>query len=141
MKRLLLCLGFIFTQSVKSTPIEGCYLESEKINSTVSEESTVETTYIEISKTNNSYILEGIVYGGNFHVCNIPSLKMKRQGKQLLYNEIEPEFNINCTIKVSFDDTSLIINDSSNHCSRYIFLCGTRVNLHKLKLPKHPCSY
>ncbi len=144
MRKYLLLTGVLFSSLVHATSKEGCYSFEEAIFSAVSEESALKETYVQVSKVSDQYFAEGVIWGANFHICHLSSpsegpegpLPLKVEGDNLVYEELDPEYNINCKLEISFADGALKISDNNHHCSNYIFSCGARVGLNDIELPK-----
>ncbi|SFC74842.1 hypothetical protein SAMN05660479_02360 [Microbulbifer thermotolerans] len=136
--------GLLFVGSTQAVAMEGCYLKSDEITSLVSNESEGKLTYIEVSKVADDFFVDGVIQGGNFHVCHIGSplegdegpLKMAYVDNTLVYSEDDPEYDINCKLVFSFEGGKLTISDTNAHCARYIFSCGAHAGLDGVVLPK-----
>ncbi|RKF15955.1 hypothetical protein DBZ36_15545 [Alginatibacterium sediminis] len=107
-------------------------------------QSELKTSYIEISKLDNAYAIQGLLWGGNFHICSIQSpvegqqapLLMQTHGKQLVFELKQADYDIDCRLEFSFDNDALLIKDTNSHCSQYVFSCGAHVSLHQTRLVK-----
>lgn len=130
--------------STTQPSIEGCYSKSEEITSLAYEESEIKQSYLNLSKSSNNVLVEGLIWGTNFHICSVGSpsedsdgpLSMKLSGDKLLYRYSEPEYGIDCELEVVIQGNKLLVNDSNNHCSEYVFYCGVHASLDGLELTK-----
>lgn len=144
MQKFILLIGLLFIPLVQANSIEGCYQATEQITSFTSEESELKSTYLKISKADDDFWVEGVIWGANFHICYIGSsiegsagpLQMRLVDSKLVYGQDEAEYGISCKLEISFKGNQLTINDSNNHCTEQIFYCGVRVGLDGVELPK-----
>jgi len=154
MKNLVLAAAVVIVSAsllnfpAEQEVIEGCYSKSEKITSFVSEESELKSSYLNIAKASGDFLVEGIIWGANYHVCSIASpiegsespLRMSISQGKLVYRYDEPAYNIKCELEIAFQDDKLTFHDSNGHCSQYVFYCGVHSSLDSVELSKISAS-
>lgn len=134
----------ILKSTISQSTIEGCYSKSEEITSLVSEKSEVKLSYLNLSKVSHELLVEGLVWGANFHICSVGSpsedsegpLRIKLSEDRLVYRYSEPDYDINCELELLIQGDKLRISDSNSHCSKYVFYCGGHAGLDELELVK-----
>lgn len=122
--------------------IDGCYLMREKISNYNTEESEIKTSYINILKTDQGLVTEGVIWGGNFHICNITapfidennSFDITYDGNELKYNYSDTENDITCNFSIISKNNKIVLKDSNSHCSDYIFFCGRNAKIDGIEL-------
>ncbi|MDC0611509.1 hypothetical protein OAP63_12285 [Vibrio sp.] len=132
-----------------ATSFDGCYAHQEAITDVVSGSHEKKISYVKISRNESDYLVRGVLWGGNFHICYIQSteegtdnpLSMSRVGDSLIYTESDPEYDIYCKLEMKLKGDVLHIEDANFDCNR-IFSCGARVGLNNTDLKKSPgmCS-
>lgn len=144
MTKYIAALLLMLISSVEAETFEGCYSHKAEIHSFTTNESDVKTSFIEIKMTDNKYYARGMLWGGNFHLCEIASpnenstepLPLIVAGDKLVYEETDPKYNINCHLEFSVKDNVIHVSDENNDCSNRIFMCGEHAGLGNTKLPK-----
>lgn len=144
----------IFSSTLSAEPYEGCYSITDDIDSAVpmrdeegalrDKSSELKTSYINIFKKEHQYFAQGLLWGGNFHVCHITApiegdsepLPLTLKDGKLIFTQLEPEYDTSCNLEILFTDKGLKIVDENYHCSKYVFYCGVRVGLNNTELPK-----
>jgi len=128
---------------VTEQPISGCYAQTERIYSTVDDESSLQQSYLRIEKQGERYVADGLIWGANFHICQIGSpdegtpgpLVMTRQGNRLQYAFSDAQYGIDCQFEILITAEGLRLSDPNNHCTSQVFYCGARVALDGIELP------
>ena len=95
-------------------------------------------------KKEHQYFAQGLLWGGNFHVCHITApiegdsepLPLTLKDGKLIFTQLEPEYDTSCNLEILFTDKGLKIVDENYHCSKYVFYCGVNVGLNNTELPK-----
>lgn len=143
MKYLLPPLLFI-SSITYAGDFEGCYSQDDEIYSLSSGESEVKTSFIKISKSDDRYFAQGLLWGANFHICSIVApiegsegpLELVLKDDKLFFETTDPEYNIHCRVEISIEDQGIHLSDKNHHCSQYIFSCGARMGLNNIELPR-----
>ncbi|MFY8299469.1 hypothetical protein AAEU28_11925 [Pseudoalteromonas sp. SS15] len=136
---LILIWGIIIF-SIDEQTLDGCYASSAQITDLTSGLKTSKTSYINISKSENGYLVNGLIWGANFHVCEVfdenGPLLMLREGNLLKFSYDEPDYGINCSLKITIKDEQIEFNDPEHACSKNVFFCGSRISLDEITLSK-----
>ncbi|MFL3650889.1 MAG: hypothetical protein ACI6PR_06685 [Pseudoalteromonas sp.] len=151
----LMLASAIFSEYSYASSFEGCYSRTDKITSATpmlnedgsesNERFKLKTSYINVFKEDDKYFTEGLIWGFNFHICTITApvegvsapLPLVLKGKKLVFEEQEPEYDINCKFELEFDESGLHIKDKNYHCSNYMFYCGAHASVHDVHLVKN----
>jgi hypothetical protein len=104
----------------------------------------LKTSYVNVFKKENKYFAEGLIWGYNFHICTITAplegttepLPLVLKDKKLVFEEQEPEYDINCKFELEFNENGLNLKDENHHCSNYMFYCGAHASVHDVQLAK-----
>ena len=152
--RFLMLASVLFSGYSHADLLEGCYSRTDKITSAIpmlnddgsksNERFKLKRSYVNVFKKEDKYFAEGLIWGFNFHICTITAplegtkeaLPLALKGKKLVFEEKEPEYDINCKFELEFDENGLNIKDENYHCSNYIFYCGAHASVHDLQLAK-----
>jgi len=126
--------------SIDEQTLDGCYASSTQITDLSSGLKTSKTSYINISKSENGYLVNGLIWGANFHVCEVfdesGPLLMLREGNLLKFSYDEADYGINCSLKITIKNEQIEFNDPEHACSKNVFFCGNRISLDEITLPK-----
>lgn len=126
--------------SIDEQTLDGCYASSEQITDLSSGLETLKTSYINISKSENGYLVNGLIWGANFHVCEFfdekGPLLMQREDNLLKFSYDEPDHDIHCSLKINIEEEQIEFSDPEHVCSKNVFFCGNRVSLDEITLPK-----
>jgi hypothetical protein len=142
---LLVLLVFL---NIFANNIQGKYEQSFIVTDMSNGNKETITSYIDIKKDGFVYEVEGLIYGGNYHKCNIQNINeleidKKKTLTMLKYNQydtlyfkdIDKEYNIDCNLELQIQDDNLTIIDKNGDCRR-TFFCGSRAGLDNEKLFK-----
>ena len=153
-KTAFMLASAVFSGYSHADSFEGCYSRTDKITSATpmlnddgsesNERFKLKTSYINIFKKDDKYFTEGLIWGFNFHICTITAplegttepLPLVLKGKKLVFEEQEPEYDINCKFELEFDENGLNIKDENYHCSNYMFYCGAHASVNNIQLVK-----
>lgn len=151
----LMLASALYSEYSHAGSFEGCYSRTDKITSATpmlnedgsesNESFKLKTSYINIFKEDDKYFTEGLIWGFNFHICTITApvegvsapLPLVLKGKKLVFEEQEPEYDINCKFELEFEESGLHIKDKNYHCSNYMFYCGAHASVHDVHLVKN----
>ena len=126
--------------SIDEQTLDGCYASSEQITDLSSGLETLKTSYINISETENGYLVNGLIWGANFHVCEVIDergpLLMYQEGNLLKFSYDEPDYGIQCSLIITIKDEQIEFNNQEHACSKSVFFCGSRISLDEITLPK-----
>ena len=153
-KKAFMLASAVFSEYLHAGSFEGCYSRTDKITSAIPmlnddgseshERFKLKTSYINVFKKDDKYFTEGLIWGFNFHICTITAplegttepLPLVLKGKKLVFEEQEPEYDINCKFELEFDENGLNIKDENYHCSSYMFYCGAHASVNNIQLVK-----
>ena len=97
-----------------------------------------------ITKHEQGYGAQGVIWAGNHHVCHIASpnegeegpLLLKRNGDALSFVSKAPDYDIDCAFTLTLEGKTLTLSDPNHHCANYLFSCGVNVSLDQQRLSK-----
>lgn len=147
---VLFSTTYTTTTTADVADMTGCFSQSERIQSAVSDESAVQQSYLRVQQQGDQYRVDGLIWGANFHICKISSadeftpgpLIMTRQGNRLHYRFDDPAYTIACRFDIALTASGgLRLHDPGNQCTDQVFYCGARIGLDGIELPASdgPC--
>ena len=118
--------------------ISGCYLVKEKLPELTTGKKSTAISWMKIKhKKDSLYAVRGELTGANHHICTLSgengSIEMQLKNSTLEYNS-EVEYydgKRTCNLKFNFLKDKFIISENDYNCSKVIFACGERIQLHE----------
>ena len=139
---LLLTSSSLFYILDVNADISGCYVVKENLPELTTNQKLTAISWMKIEhKNNNIYSVRGELTGANHHICTVAGekgvIEMKLKNNTLNYQS-EVEYYDGkrlCDLNFNFSKTKFIITDNNYNCSKIIFACGERIQLHEYEFP------
>jgi len=139
---LLLTSSSLFYILNVNADISGCYVVKEKLPELATNKKLTAISWMKIEhKNNNIYSVRGELTGANHHICTVAgekgAIEMKLKINILNYQS-EVEYYDGkrlCDLNLNFSKTKFIITDNNFNCSKIVFACGERIQLHEYEFP------
>lgn len=120
-------------------PPEGCYARANTTSDFASGESDKKISFIHITKKQDRYFIQGLLWGANWHMCDITSeeglLPASLEDGALVYRESYMKEDIHCRLEVEFKNEGVELHDRNGQCADKVFACGVRTSIEGTYLP------